>query len=66
MENYDIFKVSFGIQSNRTIKCDNKLGKLIDLERRFEVESKKIKITEFGSRFTEKSTSEVDRNFRTR
>ena len=62
MENYAIFKVSFGIQSNRTIKCGNKLGKLIDLERRLEVESTKTKIAEFGSRFTKKSTSEVDRN----
>ena len=40
-----------------------KLGKLIFLERRLEVESTESKITEFGSRFEEKSLSEWERNF---
>ena len=46
------------------IKCDEKLRKLIYLERRLEGESTKSKITEFGSRFADKLSSEVDRNFR--
>ena len=45
------------------MKCGEKLGKFIDLERKLEGESMEIKILEFGSRFVEKSTSEVDRNF---
>ena len=48
------------------MKCDEKSGKLIDLERRLKGESTESKIVEFGSRFAEKSTSEVDRNFLTR
>ena len=40
-----------------------KLGKLIDLERRLEAESIESKIAKFKSRFMKKSTSEVDRNF---
>ena len=44
-------------------KSDEKLEKFIDLERRLEGESMELKITEFGSRFAEKSTSEVDINF---
>ena len=40
-----------------------KLRKLIGLKRRLENESTKSKILKFGSRFVEKSTNEVDRNF---
>ena len=52
------FKISFGIQSNRMMKCGEKLLKLLFLERRLEEESMKLKIMEFGSRFAEKSSSE--------
>ena len=45
--------------------CD-KLGKFIDLEIRLDEKSTKSNITEFGSTFVEKSTSEVYSNFRTR
>ena len=48
------------------MKFGEKLGKLIDLQRKLESESMESKIVEFGSRFTEKSTSKVDRNFRMR
>ena len=47
------------------MKCSENLGKLIDLERRLDGKSMKLKITEFGSRFAEKSKSEVDKNFQT-
>ena len=43
-----------------------KLGKLTDLESELKDESMESKITRFGSRFTEKSMSELERNFRTR
>ena len=46
------------------MKYEYKLGILIFLERRLEDESKKSKITKFGSRFAEKSSNEQDRNFR--
>ena len=36
---------------------------LIDLERELKDESTESKITRFGSRFVEKSKSELDRNF---
>ena len=53
-----------------SIKSDNKwgdkLGKLIYLERELKDESKKSKINRIGSRFAEKSMSELERNFRTR
>ena len=39
------FEISFEIQLNRMMKCDEKLGKLIFLERRLEGESTKSKIT---------------------
>ena len=45
------------------MKSAEKLEKFIDLERRLDGESTESKITEFGSRFAEKSTSEVDSNF---
>ena len=48
------------------IKCAKKLGKLIYLERGLEGKSTESKIIEFGSRFAEKSSSEVDRNFLTK
>ena len=44
------------------MKCGEKLGKIIDLERGLEGESTESKIEEFGSRFAEKSMSEVDKN----
>ena len=43
-----------------------KLDKFIDLERGFKRESMESKNTEFGSRFTEKSKSEKDINFKMR
>ena len=52
------FEISFGIQSNQMMKCDEKLGKLIFLERRLKEESMESKITKFGSRFTDKLLSE--------
>ena len=45
------------------MKCGDKLGKSIELERRLDGESVESKITEFGSKFVKKSTSEIDRNF---
>ena len=56
------FEISFEVQSNRTIKSGEIVGKFIDLERRLDGKSTESKIAEFGSRFVEKSTSEVDRN----
>ena len=44
----------FEIQSNQTMKCGEKLGKFIFLERRLEGKSTESKITKFGSRFVEK------------
>ena len=46
--------------------CGEKSRKLIYLERRLKGESTESKITEFGSRFVEKSSSEVDINSRTK
>ena len=45
------------------MKHGEKLGKSIDLERRLDGESIESKIIEFGSRFIEKSTSTLDKNF---
>ena len=46
------------------MKCGEKLGKLIYLERRLEGKSIESKIIKFGSRFVEKSSSEVERNLK--
>ena len=50
-----------------SIKLDNELRweirVLIDLERELEDESTESKTIQFGSRFAEKSESELDRNF---
>ena len=45
------------------MKSGEELGKFVDLERRVDGKSMESKIVEFGSRFVEKSMSEVDRNF---
>ena len=45
------------------MKRGKKFAKLIDLERKLEGESTKLKIREFGSRLAKKSSSEWDRNF---
>ena len=58
MEKYENLERSLEIRSNRMMKCDEKLGKLIFLERRLKGKSTKSKITEFGSRFAEKSLTE--------
>ena len=47
------------------MKCGEKLGILIDLERELKDESMESNITRFGSRFLEKSKSELGRNFST-
>ena len=46
------------------LKCHEKLKKLINLERGLQGEFTESKITKFGSRFADKSTSEVKRNIR--
>ena len=48
------------------MKCGEKLGKFIDMERGLKGKSTESKIAELGSRFAEKSMSEVDRNFQKR
>ena len=42
-----------------------KLGKIVDLERRLQIDSMESIIIEFGLDFTEKSKFEVKWNFRT-
>ena len=58
MEKEGNFEISFEMTSNQMMKCGEKLGKLIFLERRLEEKSTKSKITKFGSRFEEKLSSE--------
>ena len=52
-------ELTYLIQSNRTMKWDEILGILIDLDRELVGESIESKITEFESRFAEKSMSKV-------
>ena len=54
----EIFERSFGIRSNRMINWDEKLGKMIDLERGPEDKSTESKINEFDFDFAEKSKIE--------
>ena len=42
-----------------------KLGKMVFLERRLQIDSTESRIDEFGLNFAEKSKFEVERNFRT-
>ena len=42
-----------------------KLGKMVDLDRRLQINSTESRIVEFELDFTEKSKFEVERNFRT-
>ena len=62
--------IFFEIRSNQTIKYGEKLRKLIYLERKLKVDIwirvHRIKKIELGSRFAKKSSSKVDRNFRTK
>ena len=64
--NLGIFEISFGIWSNWTMNWDEKLGKMVFLERRLKDLSVESKITRFGLVITEKSKMEVERNFGTR
>ena len=45
------------------MKCGEKLGNLIFLERGLKDESTESKITEFGSDFVERSSNEHEGNF---